>query len=120
MSRNGLGMNAPTSVPEITPIELKARLDAGDVPLLVDVREPHEARIADLPEHGQARIPTGVFGERLGELDPRRELVVYCRSGSRSAWAVAVLRQAGYEHVWNLRGGVLGWRTHVDPTLDAY
>lgn len=113
-------MNQGSQVPEITPTELKARLDAGDVPLLVDVREAHEIQIADLPEHGQLRIPTGEFPQRLSEIDPEAEVVVYCRSGGRSAWAVAILLQHGYENVLNMTGGVLGWRLEVDPTLTAY
>lgn len=113
-------MNQPPEVPEITPTDLKARLDAGDVPLLVDVREHHEAAIADLPEHGQVRIPTGEFPARFAEVDPEGEVVIYCRSGARSAWATAVLMQQGYERVLNLRGGVLGWRLEVDPSLRAY
>jgi adenylyltransferase/sulfurtransferase len=107
-------------VPEITPTELKEKLDAGDVPVLVDVREPFECAIADLPDVGQRRIPTGEFAGRAAELDPESEIVVYCRSGSRSAWAVALLRQQGFERVYNLQGGVLGWRSHVDPSLSAY
>lgn len=113
-------MNATDNVPEITPTELKARLDAGDPPVLVDVREPREAAIADLPEVGQHRIPTGSFLSRIEELDPDDEIVVYCRSGSRSAWATAVLMQHGFEHVRNLSTGVLGWRSDVDPSLRAY
>ncbi len=113
-------MNEPISVPEITPTELKDRLDAGDVPVLVDVREPFEAEIADLPDHAQLRIPTGDFAQRFGEVDPEADVVVYCRSGSRSAWAVAILIANGYERVFNLQGGVLGWRADVDPALTAY
>ena len=113
-------MTQPITVPVITPTELKARLDAGDVPLLVDVREYHEADIADLPDHGQARIPTGEFPERYKELDPGKELVIYCRSGRRSDWAARILLQNGYERVFNLQGGVLGWRNEVDPDLPAY
>jgi adenylyltransferase/sulfurtransferase len=107
-------------VPEITPSELDARLERGDVPVLVDVREPFEQKLADLPEIGQHRIPTGEFPHRFSELDAADEIVVYCRSGSRSAWAVAVLMQQGYERVYNLQGGVLGWRRDVDPSLNAY
>lgn len=114
-------MNNPDlQVPEITPTELKRRLDSGDVPVLVDVRELSEASIADLPEHGQFRIPTGEFAERFSELDSDSDLVVYCRSGGRSAWAATVLLQHGYSSVLNLKGGVLGWRLEVDPTLQAY
>jgi adenylyltransferase/sulfurtransferase len=107
-------------VPEITPTDLKARLDAGDVLALVDVREPFEARIADLPDLGQARIPTGEFLRRFQELNRGDELVVYCRSGSRSEWAASILMEHGYQRVFNLRGGVLGWRADVDPSLTAY
>jgi len=113
-------MNQDSQVPEITPTELKARIDAGDVPLLIDVREAHEIEIADLPEHGQLRIPTGEFARRVSEIDPDTEVVVYCRSGARSAWAVAILLQHGYENVFNMTGGVLGWRLEVDPALTAY
>ena len=113
-------MTQAVTVPVITPTELKTRLDAGDVPLLVDVREYHEADIADLPDHGQVRIPTGEFPERYKELDRGRELVIYCRSGRRSDWAARILLQNGYERVFNLKGGVLGWRNEVDPDLPAY
>ena len=108
------------NVPEITPSELHQRLEGGDVPLLVDVREPFEVEIADLPDHGQLRIPTGEFVARMDEIDPEADVVVYCRSGGRSAQAVAVLLQRGYQRVTNLQGGVLGWREDVDPSLTAY
>jgi rhodanese-related sulfurtransferase len=108
------------AVAEIKPTELKARLDAGDVPVLVDVRDAFEVEIADLPDHGQLRIPTGEFPARFGELSTDSEIVVYCRSGGRSAWAAAILAQQGYRRVLNLAGGVLGWRAEVDPTLRAY
>jgi len=112
-------MNAP-DVPEITPDELAQRLDRGDVPVLVDVREPFEASIADLPEHGQVRIPTREFAARYSELDPDEEIVIYCRSGARSARATALLLANGYDNAFNLEGGVLRWRQDVDPSLTAY
>ncbi|MBM4184563.1 MAG: hypothetical protein FJ207_10085 [Gemmatimonadetes bacterium] len=113
-------MTRAVTVPVITATELKARLDAGDVPLLVDVREYYEADIADLPDHGQARIPTGEFPERFTELDQSKEIVLYCRSGRRSDWAGKILLQKGYQRVLNLEGGVLAWRKEVDPDLPAY
>jgi sulfur-carrier protein adenylyltransferase/sulfurtransferase len=114
-------MSQPTvTVPEITPTELKARLDAGDIPVLVDVREYYEADIADLPELEQARIPTAEFTSRFEELDRDAELVIYCRSGRRSAWAAQLLLGHGYGRVLNLKGGVLGWREEVDPDLPKY
>jgi len=113
-------MDAPSTVPEITPEALRDRLEAGEATLLVDVREPFEAKIADLPDVGQLRIPTGAFADRLDEIGRDRDGVVYCRSGSRSEWAVRMLLAHGYDRVWNLNGGVLRWRTDVDPSLRAY
>jgi len=113
-------MSQPSSVPEITPTELKARIDGGDVPALVDVREYYEADIADLPELDQVRIPTAEFAARYEELDRGQELVLYCRSGRRSAWAAQVLLGHGFDRVLNLKGGVLAWREEVDPDLPKY
>ena len=107
-------------VEEITPTELNQRLEEGDVPLLVDVREHFERDIADLPDHGQLRIPTGEFMSRMSEIDTDREVVLYCRSGGRSEWAAKLLQSKGYQRVLNLTGGVLGWRKEVDPSLRAY
>jgi rhodanese-related sulfurtransferase len=113
-------MSPSSTVPEITPTELKARLDAGDVPVLVDVREHYEADIADLPDHGQIRIPTAEFMTRAGELPKEAEIVIYCRSGRRSEWAARILLDRGFERVLNLKKGILGWRMEVDPDLPAY
>ena len=107
-------------VPEITASELKTRLDAGEELVLLDVREAFEREIADLPEHGQRRIPVAEVGERYDELDPTEALVVYCRSGSRSASVVRFLAGRGFGRILNLRGGVLAWRNEVDPTLTPY
>jgi adenylyltransferase/sulfurtransferase len=113
-------MKGTNEVPEITPAELKARLDAGDVPLLVDVREHSEREIADLPDLGQERVPTAELFLRMRELEADRDIVVYCRSGSRSQWAARVLLESGRDRVFNLRGGLLAWREEVDPSLTAY
>lgn len=107
-------------VPEIEPTELKARMDAGDAPVLLDVREPYEKDIADLPEVGQLRIPLGDVAARFGELSRDDELVVYCRSGGRSGSVVQFLQAQGFEKAINLRGGVLGWQEDVDPSLTRY
>jgi len=109
---------APTvSVPEITPKELKARLDRGDDLLILDVREPHEYQIANLQGY---LIPLGDLPRRVNELDSSREIVAHCRSGKRSADAVDFLRQAGFRKIWNLKGGILAWSDEVDPKVPKY
>jgi rhodanese-related sulfurtransferase len=105
---------------DIKPLELKERMEQGQALLLIDVREPFEREIADLPDHGQRGIPMAEFPQRLDELPRDRPIVVYCRTGSRSAWAAQFLRARGFESVWNLDGGVMAWREDVDPTLEAY
>lgn len=107
-------------IQEISPGELKERIDRGDPLVLIDVRERFEGRIADLPEWGQIRIPVKEIPLRASELDPDSEIVVYCRSGPRSAWATERLLEMGFERVLNLRGGILGWKADVDPTISAY
>jgi adenylyltransferase/sulfurtransferase len=107
-------------VPEITVTDLKARMDAGDIPVLVDVREYYEADIADLPEVGQLRIPMAELTERVAEMDREAELVLYCRSGARSDRAVRFLLRQGYAKVYNMKGGMLAWRNEVDPDIPAY
>ena len=115
----GESQEAPVSsgVPEIRPEELKARLDAGDDVFILDVREPHEYQICNLGGH---LIPLGELPARLNELDSSREIVVHCRSGVRSAKAVALLRQAGFAKVKNLAGGILAWSDKVDPSVAKY
>jgi rhodanese-related sulfurtransferase len=105
---------------EISPAELKDRVEGGDPPLLVDVREAFERHIADLPGFGQVRIPVGEIPSRGLELDPDSEIVMYCRSGPRSAWATERLMEMGFKRVFNLKGGLLAWKSQVDPDLPAY
>ncbi|MGA8304825.1 MAG: molybdopterin-synthase adenylyltransferase MoeB [Candidatus Acidiferrales bacterium] len=109
---------APAStVPEITPRELKARLDRGDNLLILDVREPHEYQICNI---GGYLIPLGDLSKRVNELDSSREIVAHCRSGKRSAEASEFLRQAGFRKVLNLKGGILAWSDEVDPSVPKY
>jgi molybdopterin/thiamine biosynthesis adenylyltransferase/rhodanese-related sulfurtransferase len=109
-----------SEVPEITPTELKARLDAGDKLTIIDVREPFEWDIANLEPYGARLIPLKQLPQRLGEIDPGEEIVLQCRSGGRSAQALGYLRQNGYERVWNLDGGILAWSDEVDPGIQKY
>ncbi|HEV2422356.1 MAG TPA: molybdopterin-synthase adenylyltransferase MoeB [Candidatus Acidoferrales bacterium] len=107
----------PLGVPEITPKELKARLDRGDDLYILDVREPHEYQICNLRGH---LIPLGDLPRRVSELDSSREIVAHCRSGKRSADAVQFLTDAGFHKIWNLKGGILAWSDEVDPSVPKY
>jgi sulfur-carrier protein adenylyltransferase/sulfurtransferase len=98
--------------------ELKALIAAGRVPAILDVRESFEAELCSIP--GALLIPLGELPRRLDELDPEAELVVYCKSGSRSARAVSILREKGFKQARNLTGGILAWIDEVDPTLTRY
>ncbi|MGH7470648.1 MAG: molybdopterin-synthase adenylyltransferase MoeB [Longimicrobiales bacterium] len=107
-------------IPEITPGELKDRLDAQDPITLIDVREPFEWEIANLETHGARLIPLASFAEAASTLNPADEIVVYCRSGSRSAAAVKFLRETGFPRVWNLQGGIRAWSQQIEPSLPTY
>lgn len=108
-----------TAMSEITPIQLKERIDRGDSVVLVDVREPHELAICALP--GALAVPLGQIVARAGEIDARHEVVVFCRSGVRSAKAIADLQQNGYRgRLMNLKGGILAWADDVDPSITKY
>ena len=110
-------MPARNDVPEITPTELAARLDAKEEFDLIDVREPYEWQLGRLPT---ARlIPLGQLPAALSTLDSTRDIVVYCRSGRRSADATMELRAAGFRAV-NLAGGILRWSDEVDPSIPKY
>jgi len=103
----------------ITPLELANWLQRDDRPFLLDVRNPYEVAIASIPGTDKL-IPIDQLPERIHELDSAREIVVYCRSGVRSARAVALLKQAGFRKIKNLEGGVLRWSDEVDPTVAKY
>ena len=104
---------------EETSVEgLKTRLDSEDDLLLLDVREPQEYQICAIP--GSTLIPLGELPGRLAELEGRRNIVVHCKSGVRSAKAVKLLREAGFSDTVNLKGGILAWIDRVDPSLPKY
>jgi sulfur-carrier protein adenylyltransferase/sulfurtransferase len=105
-------------VEEIGAGELKRRLDAGEPLEIIDVREPQEWAICRI--EGARLVPLGALAARVHELDPARTYVLQCRSGVRSATALRLLRQAGFRHLLNLRGGVLAWAREVDPTMPTY
>ncbi len=102
---------------EIAPGELRARLQAPGPPALLDVREPWEHELAAIA--GSRLIPMDELAARVGELDPGREIVVYCHHGIRAAAVVQWLRRQGVAAV-NLRGGIDAWAVEVDPGVPRY
>jgi len=92
---------------EVSARELRSRLDAGNAPFILDVREPFEHAESRIPD--SVLIPLGELPRRLGELDPSLEMVVHCKSGGRSARAIALLREKGFTRASNLSGGITSW-----------
>ncbi|MBB5956126.1 adenylyltransferase/sulfurtransferase [Saccharothrix tamanrassetensis] len=104
----------------ITPLELKQKQDAGENFLLVDVREPHEFEIVRIP--GSVLIPKDriLSGEAFADLPQDKQVVLHCKSGARSAEALAALHRAGFKDAVHVGGGVLAWAREVDPSLPVY
>ena len=101
----------------ITPTELKKRLEIGERPELLDVREPWEFELARI--EGSKLIPLSDLPDRFTELDPSAETVVICHHGSRSAYATRALGQAGFRMVLNLEGGLDAY-ADVDGSVPRY
>ena len=106
------------NVPEITPIELKKELAGPSAPYLLDVRELHESEICSLPN--STLIPIGEITKRFSEVPKEKDIVVYCRSGARSADVTRFLTQQGFPNVRNLAGGILRWSDDVDSNVPKY
>ncbi len=104
----------------ITPLELKGMMDTGKDFALIDVREPHEYEIVKIP--GSILIPKDriLSGEALSEIPQDKPVVLHCKSGARSADALAALHRAGFSDAVHVGGGVLAWAKQVDPTLPTY
>jgi len=103
---------------DISAPDLARRLQQGNHIRLLDVREPHELEISQLP--GADLIPLGQLAARLSELDSAQEMVVFCKSGTRSARALELLVSAGFRKAKNLKGGINAWAREVDPSLPIY
>jgi rhodanese-related sulfurtransferase len=104
---------------EITPTELKQRLDRGDDIQIIDVREANEVAIGRIPN--SVHIPLAQVLARVDEIDPNRETVVHCKMGGRSARAIEALQRSGFQgKLINLKGGITGWSNEVDPSVPKY
>jgi adenylyltransferase/sulfurtransferase len=102
---------------DITAPQLAERLKGNHI-RLIDVREPHELQISAIS--GAENFPLGELAAHLSELDSAQEMVLFCKSGSRSARAVELLASAGFKKMKHLRGGINAWAREVDPSLPVY
>jgi adenylyltransferase/sulfurtransferase len=102
----------------ITVEELSRKLNAKEPVVLVDVREPQEWEINRL--EGAKFIPVNELPSRVSELSTADEIVVYCKGGQRSSYAVRFLRDIGFKKVKNLTGGIIEWVLKVDPSMMRY
>lgn len=102
----------------ITPTQLKARLDAGDDIVVIDVRNDWELAITKL-ETAQHIVLHEIPARAAAEIPQDKDVVFMCRSGGRSMQAAFFLEQQGYDgdHLFNLEDGILGWARDVDPSL---
>ena len=111
-------MQTTPSLPEISPRELKQKLEQNESVLLLDVREPSEYDIVHLED---ARlIPLNTLPNHIDSLPQDQEIVVYCHYGQRSLYATAYLHQNGFTTAKNLIGGIDQWAAEIDPTLKRY
>ena len=111
-------MQTKPSLPEISPQELKKKLDENESVLLLDVREQSEYDIVHL--EGARLIPLNTLPHNLDQIPLDQEVVVYCHHGQRSLHATAYLHQVGFTDAKNLAGGIDQWTAEIDPTLRRY
>ena len=102
---------------EISVEQLQEKFERGETPFLLDVREVYEHQIVNLGGH---LIPMNFIPNRLNELDPSREIIVYCHHGSRSRSVVNYLKKNGFPLAKNLTGGIDAWSLKIDPKIKRY
>jgi len=114
--------NHPTpeqaAVPTLSVQDIKARLDANESLLLLDVREPYELMVSQI--RGAVNIPMSQLPARQHEIPRDRPVVVFCRAGVRSARLIAYLQAAGYTNLLNMEGGINAWSKDIDPSIPRY
>jgi rhodanese-related sulfurtransferase len=103
---------------QITPNELRDRLQLPSPPVLLDVREPQEFHYCHL--EGSLHIPMQQIPEHIGELENDSEIVVICHHGVRSQHVASFLEQQGFTRVLNLTGGIHAWANDIDPAMPRY
>jgi len=102
---------------EVTVEELKSKIDNGEDFQLIDVRETFEYEVSNL---GGLNIPLSGILIEVDKIAKDKPVVVQCRSGKRSAQAVMMLEQQGFDNLANLKGGILAWKEDIDPEIDVY
>lgn len=107
------------SIPEIDVKEANNKLNGEHPPFLLDVRETYEHEFTNIKGH---LIPLGELPDRVSEIASHKdeEVIVYCRSGARSAEACKLLMENGFTNVKNLSGGILAWSQEIDPSIPQY
>jgi adenylyltransferase/sulfurtransferase len=103
---------------EITPLEVKHRLDRGEKLLLVDVREPHEHALCQI--EGAVLIPMGSIPANLQKLDTDDDVICFCHHGMRSLDVANWLRSCGVSSAKSMSGGIDRWSTEIDPKVPRY
>ena len=104
---------------ELTPFECRTLIERSkETPLLLDVREPWEYRIASL--EGSKLIPMRQIPAAIEDLDPAQEVIVICHHGIRSRHVAHYLESRGFTRVINLRGGIDAWARELDTLLATY
>jgi len=103
----------------ITPAEVKAKLDRGDTFRLIDVREPHEHALARI--EGAELLPLSQAQQWIETVPGDQEVVIFCHHGGRSAQVADFLAsQRGHRNVSNMVGGINEWSARVDPSVPRY
>jgi molybdopterin/thiamine biosynthesis adenylyltransferase/rhodanese-related sulfurtransferase len=110
--------NMYSGLHDISPEELARKISEGEDIVLLDVREPHELEISTI--NGSRLIPLGQLVGRLDELAGGQEIVVFCKSGSRSRRALEILINSGIKNVKNLKGGINAWARIIDRSIPIY
>lgn len=112
-------------IAQVRPSQLSAWLEtasAHGIPMVLDVREPSELRMACVKADGfeLRTIPMGVIPPRLSELDPAQPIACLCHHGGRSMQVAAFLKARGFTHVANIAGGINAWAAELDPSIPRY
>lgn len=102
---------------EVTVQELKAMIDGNKDFQLIDVRESFEYEVSNL---AGLSIPLAGILIEADKVSKDKPVIIQCRSGKRSAQAVMLLEQQGYDNLANLKGGILAWKAEIDPSIDVY